>query len=136
MYLCYKHKIYTYEPSYELPHEKINDLHSIYAKTKTQISFAVAPQIAQYLYFLNLKFPAFGHLQCLYSSVCVGHVRKPHCWFSHEVSYICISWLLTLPFPQVKIKTESHYEKQDVRKTRVHCIYHFVRTPTITTSTL
>ena len=21
---------------------------------------------------------------CLYRSVCVGPVRKPHCWFSHE----------------------------------------------------
>ena len=25
---------------------------------------------------------------CLYSPVCVGPVRKPHCWFSHETAQI------------------------------------------------
>ena len=25
---------------------------------------------------------------CMYRSVCVGPVRKPHCWFSHEVAQI------------------------------------------------
>ena len=35
-------------------------------------------RIVEFLYFLNLKFPA------LYSSVCVGPVRKPHCWFAHH----------------------------------------------------
>ena len=24
---------------------------------------------------------------CLYNSVCVGPVRKPHCWFSHEAAF-------------------------------------------------
>ena len=27
-------------------------------------------------------------LLCLYNSVCVGPVRKPHCWFSHEAAHI------------------------------------------------
>ena len=34
------------------------------------------------------KFPASSHLLCLYSSVCVRPVQKPHCWFSHDVVYI------------------------------------------------
>ena len=34
------------------------------------------------------KFPVSSHLLCLYSSVCVRPVWKPHCWFSHEVAQI------------------------------------------------
>ena len=34
----------------------------------------------------NLKLPASSHLLCLYRSMCVGPVRKPHCWFSHDVA--------------------------------------------------
>ena len=68
-------------------------------KTKGQISFTVtaklisefafATRIVQFLYFLNPKFSASSPLLCLYSWVCVGPVRKPHCWFSHatEGSY-------------------------------------------------
>ena len=58
-----------------------------YAKTKTQISFAMtaklisafvfATWIIQSLYFLNLKFQASNHILCLYSPVCVGPCRKP-----------------------------------------------------------
>ena len=66
------------------PHEK--NQQSAYAKTKTQISFAVtaklisafvfATQIVQFLYFLNPEFPVSSHLLCLYSWVCVEPVRK------------------------------------------------------------
>ena len=31
----------------------------------------------QFLYFMNPKFPAFNHLLCLYSRVCVGPGRNP-----------------------------------------------------------
>ena len=58
-----------------------------YAKTKTQISFAVtaklisvfvfATRIVQSLYFLNPKFQASSHLLWSYSLVCVGPCRKP-----------------------------------------------------------
>ena len=58
-----------------------------YAKTKTQISFAVtaklistfvfATRIVQSLYFLNPKFQASSHLLGLYSLVCVGPGLKP-----------------------------------------------------------
>ena len=58
-----------------------------YAKTKTQISFAVTAKlisafvfttrIVQSLYFLNPKFQASSHLLWPYSMVCVGPGRKP-----------------------------------------------------------
>ena len=62
-----------------------------------QISFAVtaklisafvfATQIVQFLLYLTPKFQASSLLLCLYSSVCVGPVRKPHCWFSNEAAH-------------------------------------------------
>ena len=72
------------------------------AKTKMQISFAVTAKLISafvfatrivYLYFLNPKLPVSSHLLCLYSPVCVGPVRKPHCWFSHEAAQI--TWALS-----------------------------------------
>ena len=73
----------------ETRHEKTN-ISDDYAKTKAQISFAVtaklisvfvvATGIVDILFFLNPNFPASSHLLCLYSSVCVGPVRKLHCW--------------------------------------------------------
>ena len=58
-----------------------------YAKTKTQISFAVTAKlisafvfaigIVQFLYYLNPKFQASSHILWLYSPVCVGPGRKP-----------------------------------------------------------
>ena len=67
-------------------------------ETKTQVSFAVtaklisafvfATRIVQFFFYLNLKFQASSSFLCLYRSVCVGPVRKPHCWFSHEEAQI------------------------------------------------
>ena len=78
----------------EPPHGKTQQ--SAFAKTKTQISFAVtaklisafvfAPWIVQFLFYLNPKFLASSSFLCLYRSVCVGPVRKPHCCFSHEAA--------------------------------------------------
>ena len=58
-----------------------------YAKTKTQISFAVtaklisvfvfATRIVKSLFFLNTKFQVSSHLQWLPSPVCVTHGQKP-----------------------------------------------------------
>ena len=72
-------------------------------KTKAQISFAVTAKLisafvfvtrtVQFLYFLNPKFPVSRHLLCLYSPVCVGPVRKPHCWFSHEAAHLLTKYL-------------------------------------------
>ena len=71
--------------------------HSAYAKTKTQISFAVTAKlisafvfaiwIVQYLYYLHTKFQASSHLQWLYSLVCVRPGQNPHCWFSRVAAH-------------------------------------------------
>ena len=39
---------------------------------------------------------------CLYRSVIVGPVRKPHCWFSHEAAHI-------LPFQVSQVSTNNGY---------------------------
>ena len=66
----------------------------IYAKTKTQISFAVtaklisafvfATGIEQSLYFLNTKFQGSSHLRWLYSQVFVRPGLKPEDRFFSE----------------------------------------------------
>ena len=80
---------------FEPLHGKTNNLHM--RKTKAQISFVVtaklisafvfATRIAQSLYFLNTKFRASSCFLILNSPVCVGPVRKPHCWFSLEAAH-------------------------------------------------
>ena len=62
-------------------------------ENKDQISFAVsafvfATRIVQFLFYLNPKFQGPSSFLCLYRPVCVEPVRKPHCWFSHEVAQI------------------------------------------------
>ena len=71
----------SFEPRYK------KTVFFVYAKTKTQISFAVttklisafvfATWIVQSLYCLNPKFQASSHLLWLYSLVCVEPCRKP-----------------------------------------------------------
>ena len=51
-------------------------------------AFVFATRIVQFLFYLNPKFQASSSFLCLYRSVCVGPVRKPHCWFSHEAAHI------------------------------------------------
>ena len=51
-------------------------------------AFVFATQIVQFLFYLNRKFQASSSFLCLYRPVCVGPVRKPHCWFSHEAAHI------------------------------------------------
>ena len=84
---------------YEPPHGKTNNLHR--RKQKTRISFAVtaklisvfvfATRILQFIFYLNPKFQASSSFLCLYRPVCVGPVRKPHCWFSHELAQLCFT---------------------------------------------
>ena len=74
----------------------LENQHFAYAKTKAQISFAVTAKLISalfwlhgyynFIYFLNPKFPDCSHPLCLYSSVYVRPVRKPHCWFSRDVA--------------------------------------------------
>ena len=63
-----------------------------FAVTAKLISaFVFATRIVQPLFYLNPKFQAPSSFLCLYRSVCVGPVRKPHCWFSHETAPILSS---------------------------------------------
>ena len=47
-------------------------------------AFVFATRIVQFLFYLKPKFQASSSFLCMYRPVCVGPVRKPHCWFSHE----------------------------------------------------
>ena len=49
-------------------------------------AFVFATRLVQLLFYLNPKFQASSSFLRLYRPVCVGPVRKPHCWFSHEVA--------------------------------------------------
>ena len=49
--------------------------------------------IVHLLFFLNPKFQASSLFLLLHRPVCVGPVRKTHCWFSHETAHIyCIGY--------------------------------------------
>ena len=82
----YWHMLFNFQEAQKNKFSYINRLFA-YAKTKTQISFAVtakligafafATQIAQSLFILNPKFQASSQLLWLYSPVCVGSGRKP-----------------------------------------------------------
>ena len=83
-------------PQKQTKKKKKKKKQSAFAKTKTQISFAVTAKlisafvfttlIVQFLFYLNPKFQASSSYLLLYRPVCVGPVRKPHCWFSHEAA--------------------------------------------------
>ena len=91
-------RISTSEP----PHGKTNNLRrrkqrrrSASRTAKLISGFVFATRIVQFLFYLNPKFQASSCFLCLYRSVCVGPVRKPHCWFSHEAAQvICLGLLL------------------------------------------
>ena len=59
----------------------------IYIYMRKQSVFATS--IVQFLFFTSLKFPASSHLLCLYSSICVGPVWKPHCCGSKNTITVC-----------------------------------------------
>ena len=92
---------------------------SAYAKTKTQISFAVtaklisafvfATRIVQFLFYLKPKFQASSSFLCLYRPVCVGPFRKPHCWFSHETAHFIIT--ISTIFALLRYVIKGHHIK-------------------------
>ena len=98
-----------------------------YAKTKTQISFAVtaklisafvfATRIVQFLFYLNPKFQASSSFLCLYRPVSVRPVRKPHCWFSHETAHIYMYMSLFMRKPAFNI-----CKKHDTEMLSSNCI--------------
>ena len=76
------------------PHGKANNLHRqkqrrrSASRLKLISAFVYATWIVHFLSYLNPKFQASSSFLCLYRPVCVGPVRKPHCWFSHEAAQI------------------------------------------------
>ena len=79
------------KPSNEPPRGKTNNLHRRKQRRRSASlisAFVFATRIVQFLFYLNPKFQASSSFLCLYSPVCVGPVRKPHCWFSHEAGQI------------------------------------------------
>ena len=63
---------------------------------------------------LNPKFQASSCFLCLYRPVCVGPVRKPHCWFSHEAAHLFIRSCVA----HVTLKT-FNFEYVNSAKTKV-----------------
>ena len=53
-----------------------------------RLCFRYSDSTIPHLHYLNPKFQASSSFLCLYSSVCVGPVLKPHCWFSHETAQL------------------------------------------------
>ena len=94
------------------------------AKTKAQISFAVtvklisafvfATRIVLFLLCLTPKFQASSCFLWLYRSVCVGPVRKPHCWFSHEAAHISAEKIseATRKYASLKAELELYTEHE------------------------
>ena len=112
----------TYEPR----HKKTD---FAYAKTKTQISFAVtaklisafvfATRIVQSLYFLNPKFYASRHILWQYSPVYIGPGRKPRRpVFSQRGSYNVDS----LNRQRVCYKSVKDFVEKEVNKTRLRLV--------------
>ena len=62
------------------------------SRLKLISAIVFATRIVLFLLYLNRKFQASSSFLCWYRSVCVRPVRKPHCWFSHEVAHMyCMS---------------------------------------------
>ena len=53
-------------------------------------AFVFGTRTVQFLFYLNRKFQASSSFLCLYRPVCVGPGQKPHCWFSHEATHLCV----------------------------------------------
>ena len=91
-----------------------------YAKTKMQISFAVAAKlisafvfvtpIVQSLYFLNPKFQASSHRVWFYSPVCVGPGRKPRRLVFSERGSIDVE-TIALSLPSIPLQTSTLVER-------------------------
>ena len=78
---------------FEPPHGKTNNLHRRKQRCRSA-SFVFATRIVQFFFFLNPKSQDSSCLLWLYSPVCVGPVRKPHCWSSHEAAHLFLHWKL------------------------------------------
>ena len=70
-------------------------------------TFVFAARIVHILFFLNPKFQASSLLLRLYRSVCVGPVRKPHCWFSHEAAHLLFKSLQLRALAEARAREEQ-----------------------------
>ena len=72
--------------------QRVQNQHPIYhdadITAKLISAFVFATWIVHFLFFLNPKFQGSSLLLLLHRPVCVGPVRKPHCWFSHEAAQL------------------------------------------------
>ena len=66
------------------------DKHCSNCKADQRLYFRYTDRGVQFLYFLNPNFQASIDNLCLYSPVCVGPVRHPYCWFSHDAAHFCL----------------------------------------------
>ena len=86
------------------------------ATAKLISAFVFATRIVQFLFYLNPKFLASSSFLCLYSPVCVGAVRNPNCWFSHETAQMKTKlgaktlYLFDKIYPSTILTTPSRYE--------------------------
>ena len=76
------------------------DADQLRGNAKLSSAFVFATRIVQFLFYINPKFQASSSFLYLYRSVSVGPVRKPQCWFSHEVAHFVFVWFV---FPQLFI---------------------------------
>ena len=85
-------------------------------------AFVFATRIVQFLFFLNPKFPVSSHHLCLYSSVCVGHGRKPRRpVFSHRGSneavqaqkylFVTRKTQICMKFPEVSMFGKAQFSE-------------------------
>ena len=84
--------------------------------TKLISAFVFSTQIVQFLFYLNPKFQTSSSFLCLYRLVCIGPVRKPHCWFSHEVAPLLVRTLNLRGNRLAKIKFSQTFSELTVNK--------------------
>ena len=124
--------VYKYEP----PHGKTSNLPRRKQRRRTAkliSTFVFAIRIVQFRVYLNLKFQASSSFLCLCRLFCVGPVRKPYCWFSHEAvqsgSYISTYKLMFLCFLnmirllQAELQTSNKVLCKAESKIFLHTIY-------------
>ena len=94
------------KPTIRICENKGADSFAVTAKLISAFVFAI--QIVQFLLDLTPKFQASSLLLCLYRPVCVGPVRKPHCWFSHEAAHILTTMKIFILIYDVKMYFTGH----------------------------
>ena len=103
----------------EQPHEKTN--------SNCKADHGLCFRYADCTISLLSQFPVSSHLLCLYSPVCVGLARKPHCCFSHEAAQLISLYTVSLElnlhnfgkYVRVKVKKEKKKENEESQRQAV-----------------